>query len=117
MAETELDKAVARIQRSGGYRNLVWGYRCLAVGLVFGLSVLVSALVRFLPLTITLFAVAALAVAAGVALCWTGMIRMSRSQSMPRGGTNRHRALMRGLWRDVIKPVQRIDVGGSRRQR
>ncbi|MBE1486232.1 hypothetical protein [Plantactinospora soyae] len=115
MAETELNMAVARIQSSGGYRNLVRGYRCLAVGLVFGLLVLVSALVRFLPLTIALFAVAAVAMAAGVALCWTGMIRMSRDQLMPRGGTNRHQALMRGLWRDVIKPAQRADIVDSRR--
>ncbi|MEH1055984.1 hypothetical protein V6U89_12320 [Micromonospora sp. CPCC 206171] len=107
MAETELDKAVAGIQASRGYRNLVWAYRCLAVGLIFGLLVLVSALVRFLPLTMTLFAMAAVAIAAGVGLCWAGMIKLWSDRLMPRGGTNRHRALMRELWRDVIKPVQR----------
>lgn len=104
---TGLDEAVERIQGSGGYRSLVWGYRCLAVGLIFGLLVLVSTLVRSLPVTMTLFAMAALAVAAGVCLCWAGMIKLRLDRLMPRGGTNRHRALMRGLWRDVIKPVQR----------
>lgn len=107
VAATELDRAVARVQGSGGYRSLVWGYRCLATGLIFGMLVLVSALVRCLPVTMALFAMAALAVAAGVGLCWTGMIMLRVGRLMPRGGTNRHRALMRGLWRDVLEPVQR----------
>jgi protein-S-isoprenylcysteine O-methyltransferase Ste14 len=110
VAETELDKAVARIQGSRGYRNLVWAYRCLAVGLVFALLVLVSALVRFLPLTMTLFAVAAVAIVAGVALASAGMIKLWADRVMPRGGTNRHRAMMRELWRDVIKPLQRTGM-------
>ncbi|WP_157743167.1 hypothetical protein [Micromonospora coriariae] len=107
VATTGLDEAIARIQGSGGYRSVVWGYRCLAVGLIFGLLVLVSTLVRSLPVTMMLFAMAALAITAGVCLCWAGMIKLRVDRLMPRGGTNRHRALMRGLWRDVVKPVQR----------
>ncbi|WP_346534785.1 hypothetical protein [Micromonospora sp. DPT] len=107
MAETDLHEAVARIQASRGYRNLVRAYRCLAIGLIFGLLVLLSALIRFLPLTITLFAVAAAAIAAGVALGWAGMITLWVDRLMPRGGTNRHRTMMREMWRDVIRPVQR----------
>ncbi|MFI6262852.1 hypothetical protein [Micromonospora sp. NPDC051006] len=107
VAETELDRAVARIEGSRGYRNVVWAYRCLAVGLVSGLLVLVSVVFRFLPLTLTLFAVALVAITAGVGLCWAGMIKLWADRLMPRGGTNRHRALMRALWRDVIRPVRR----------
>ncbi|MEV4658161.1 hypothetical protein [Micromonospora sp. NPDC049301] len=107
MAGTELDKAVAQIEASRGYRNLVWAYRCLAVGLIFGLLVLVSAVIRFLPLTMTSFALAMVAVATGVGLAWAGMIKLWADRLMPRGGTNRHRALMRALRRDVIKPVRR----------
>ncbi|MFI7217944.1 hypothetical protein [Micromonospora maritima] len=107
VAATALDDAVARIRASGGYRSLVSGYRCLAVGLAFGLLVLVSTFVRSLPVTMTLLAMAALGIAAGMCLCWAGMIKLRVDGLMPHGGTNRHRALMRGLWRDVIRPVQR----------
>ncbi|WP_422742717.1 hypothetical protein ACN27B_30180 [Micromonospora sp. WMMD754] len=107
VAETGLDEAVARIRSSGGYRSLVSGYRCLALGLVFGLLVLLSTFVRSLPVTVTLFVVAVLGIAAGVCLCWAGVIKLRVDRLMPRGGTNRHRALMRGLWQDVIRPVQR----------
>ncbi|MGC4896950.1 hypothetical protein [Micromonospora sp. DT31] len=104
---TGLDEAVAQIRASGGYRSLVVGYRCDSVGLVFGLLVLVSTVVRSLPVTMTLFAMAALGIAVGVCLCWAGVIKLRVDRLMPHGGTDRHRGLMRGLWRDVIRPVQR----------
>lgn len=107
MGATGLDEAVARIRASGGYRCLVSGYRCLAIGLVVGLLVLVSTFVRSLPVTMTLFVIAALGIAAGVCLCWAGVIKLRVDRLTPHGGTNRHRALMRGLWQDVIRPVRR----------
>ncbi|MBM0260463.1 hypothetical protein [Micromonospora sp. 4G55] len=105
----EVDKAVERIRATGAYRLLVVGYRCLLLGpLMMGVSIGVIALwplkppLAFVPLVIT-FAT----VFVGVAAIWVGLLTLYSRRLMPRGGTNRHAALMKALRRDLTAPVRR----------
>lgn len=106
---TELDKAVARIRAASCYRLLVLGYRLLLLGpVVLGLAIGSIALWRLQPPVVFIPISAAFGtVLAGVILAWAGMLGMYAGHLMPRGGTNRHSALMRALWKDVIAPVRR----------
>jgi hypothetical protein len=87
---------------------LVWAYRCLPIGLLFGALTAASALVRIMPLTVTLFATAFVTMGVGLILGWTGMLMLRIDGLMPSGGTNRRRVMMRSFWRDVAGPVRRV---------
>ncbi|MGN9774661.1 hypothetical protein ACTMS0_02585 [Micromonospora sp. H33] len=105
---TEAEEAVDRIRATPAYRLLVIGYRCLPLGLLmWGVGVAVVALWSLKPpLVFIPFVVAIGTVLAGVVAVWAGLLTLYARRLMPRGGTNRHRALMKVLWRDVIAPVR-----------
>ncbi|SIQ13846.1 hypothetical protein [Micromonospora avicenniae] len=106
---TEVDKAVERIRVTGAYRLLVIGYRCLPLGaVVMGVAIGVVALWALKPpLVFVPFVIALGTVFIGVASVWAGLLALYTRRLMPRGGTNRHKALMRALRQDVTAPVRR----------
>lgn len=107
MSNSDLDKAVEKVRRTWGYRALVFAYRCLAVGLVGAALTAASVLLRSGPVTLTLAVPTGIAVWLGVGLNWVALWKLHSSGVMPRGGTNRHRALMRAFWRDVAPPLRK----------
>ncbi|MGS2620122.1 hypothetical protein ACVCAH_37515 [Micromonospora sp. LZ34] len=105
----EVDKAVDRIRATSAYRLPVVGYRCLLLGpLMMGLTIGTIALwplkppLVWVPIAIT-FGTVFVGVAAG----WVGLLTLHSRRLMPRGGTNRHAALMRTLRRDVMPRAMR----------
>ncbi|MEH0935997.1 hypothetical protein [Micromonospora psammae] len=105
----EVDKAVERIRASGAYRLLVIGFRCLPLGAVLtGGAIGVVALWSLKPPLVFVPVVIAFGtVFVGVASVWAGLLTLYVRRLMPRGGTDRHAALMRALRRDVLAPVRR----------
>ncbi len=105
----EVDKVVERIRATWAYRLLVVGYRCLLLGpLMMGLTIGAIALWSLKPPLVWLpIAITFGTVFVGVAAGWVGLITLHSRRLMPRGGTNRHAALMRALRRDVVAPVRR----------
>ncbi|MGN9811928.1 hypothetical protein ACTMSW_21525 [Micromonospora sp. BQ11] len=100
----EVDVAVARIRATWAYRLLVVGYRCLLLGpLLMGLTIGAIALWSLKPPLVWVpIAITFATVAVGVVGMWVGLVTLYARGLMPRGGTNRHAALMRTLRRDVL---------------
>ncbi|MGN9775371.1 hypothetical protein ACTMS0_06290 [Micromonospora sp. H33] len=105
----EVDKAVERIRATRAYRLLVVGYRCLLLGpLMLGLTIGAIALWSLKPPLVWVpIAITFATVFAGVAGVWVGLITLHSRRLMPRGGTNRHAALMRAWRHDVVAPIRR----------
>ncbi|SCG38031.1 hypothetical protein [Micromonospora coxensis] len=105
----EVDKAVERIRVTWAYRLLVVGYRCLLLGpLMMGLTIGAIALWSLKPPLVWVpIAITFGTVFAGVAAGWVGLATLYVRRLMPRGGTNRHAALMKTLRRDVMPRARR----------
>jgi hypothetical protein len=106
MREPGLEQAVNRIRSSRPYKTLVWAYRFGAIGLIFVLLTVASIPFRSVPVAETLFAVAFVAATIAGVGTWIGLLALYGQKLMPRGGTNRHRELMKAFWKDVA-PIRR----------
>ncbi|MDH6464885.1 hypothetical protein M2302_005086 [Micromonospora sp. A200] len=115
----EVDKAVERIRATWAYRLLVVAYRCLLLGpLMIGLTIGAIALWSLKPPMVWVpIALTFGTVLVGVAGVWVGLATLYARRLMPRGGTDRHAALMGAARRDVMprapQPVRRRSADGK----
>src|SRR5262245_56351137 len=107
MSGSELHKAVERIRAHSAYRTLVWGYRLLFSGFALALLSIATVQIRSKQLTLTVIAIGIISIFVGAVSSFVGQLELRRARLWPDYGTNRQRAFVRGVWRDVFRPVHR----------